>query len=79
MLCNKAVLLLKTVFSITGAACNWPDPFISSTWIDGFKDDLVFTADRMRGWDIAIDLLVIDEWECFRADRFDSDGYLEMK
>ena len=53
---------------------------MSSTWTDGFKDDLVFTTDRMTGWDIAVtETLVINEWECFRADQFESDGYLEMK
>ena len=72
--------LLTSYYICTESACNWPDPFISSTWIEGFKDELVFTTDRMTGWEVTVaNNLVIDEWECFRTDRFDSDGYLEMK
>ena len=64
----------------TDSACNWPDPFISSTWTDGFKDELVFSTDKMTGWDVTVaNNLVVNEWECFRKDLFGSDGYLEMK
>ena len=61
------------------SACTWPAEFRSSTWTDGFKDELVFGETDMTGWDVNVGTLVINHWECYKNDKFDSDGFLEMK
>ena len=70
--------LINIIIS-TGSACTWPDDFKSSIWTDAVKGNLEFDISTMAGWDIQVENLPVNDWECFSIDAFDTEGYLEMR
>ena len=72
-------LIWVNLLFYTDGACTWPADFLSSTWVDSVKGDLVFLTTTMTGWSFTVGTVRLTDWECHTTDYLDSHGYLVMK
>ncbi|XP_053399590.1 uncharacterized protein LOC123557252 [Mercenaria mercenaria] len=72
-------ILFEVAPKFCEGGCTWPTTFVSSTWRDNTRGDIIFGTGTLTGWSITVQGTTVDQWECLDQSYFDTEGILIIK